>query len=244
MKSLLDRVDGVLAAHSEPTGALAALCAMTPLDSLLSVMRDDASSLAVLARRSYRHRNGFDKIVIAEPAGSPLKLVLHVWPQGGPRTADDIHNHRWNFSSVVVSGTLHLELYEPDISGPDYAVMEYRSLPGAGNFELRPKGTTTASARKSETLHAGSTYTWACQRLHRAWGALGHVTATLVVQGAPSQASTTVLVRGGNAARLSGVQCLAPLPADAIGTTLDIVASSRAHNAWDSEEESPTRRSA
>lgn len=220
MRSLLERVDDVLISHREPSIALTALCAIAPLSQLLSSFRADASSLAVLASRSYRHRNGFDKIVLAAPSGSPLKLVLHVWLREGLEDSDNIHDHRWDFSSVVVCGALRLEFYDRDTEGRTYSVMQYRPLPGVGKFEFHSHGSTAVSAHASVTMTVGSTYSWACDRLHRAWGLPGQVTATLLVQGPPTRGSTNVLVYGDNGQQLDGPQNLYRLRADEVDRTL------------------------
>lgn len=232
MGSLLDSVNNTLVAHHEPSAALDALRTAASITSLFSFIRGDASSLAAMANRSYRHRNGFDKIVLAAPEESRLKLVLHVWPNGGPETSDNIHNHRWDFSSIVVSGALRLIFYDQDRVGESYSVMKYQPLPGVGKFELNLSGSTTVSARSSVTMAAGSTYSWTCDRLHRAWGLPGHVTATLVVQGAPTRKTTTVLVDNNNERELDGPQHLYQLDTGEIRNALTTLIGDRIQTAW------------
>lgn len=233
MSELLDAVDAALIAHHEPSIVLATLRATTSLASLLGSIRADASRLKILADRSYRHHNGFDKIVLASPASSPLKLVLHVWPRGGAADANDIHDHRWDFASVVLCGALRVELYEPDVSGRSYSVMRYRPMPGAENYDLQPSGTMAVSAQASVTITVGSAYSWAADLLHRAWGLPGQTTATLIVQGPPTRASTTVLARTPDARRLAdGGRLLHQLRADEVDNTLAALTRGKAHTAW------------
>jgi len=230
--SLYDRIEDVLLSHHDPSSALETLRAAASLVALLRLLRADADRLALVAGNSHRHRNGFDKIVLAAPSGSPLKLVLHVWPDGGLATSDNIHNHRWDFSSVVICGALRLELYEQDAEGENYAVMQYRPVAGVGRFELRRGGTTTVSVRAAVTMTVGSTYSWTRDRLHRAWGIPGQVTATLIVQGPSAQESTTVLVGRDDANRLDGPQSLYRLDVDEVDRTLAALAGEKVQAAW------------
>jgi hypothetical protein len=233
----LDNVDAALASHAEPAIALATLRSTAPLVSLLSLIRADASRLAALASCSYRHRNGFDKIVLASPAGGPLKLVLHVWPPRGFDLTDHIHDHRWDFASVVLCGALRLELYAPDADGANYSAMRYRSLPGVGNYELHPRGTMAVSAHASVTMMEGSTYSWASGLLHRAWGLPGQVTATLIVQGPPTRNSTNVLIRGQDAqSSPDGQRRLHRLRADQVDRTLAALTGGNVQAAWGLDE--------
>jgi hypothetical protein len=232
MKSLYDSVEDVLLSYHNPAFALATLRTTASLTALLGFLREDAARLGVVANHSYRHRNGFDKIVLASPRGSPLKLVLHVWPKGGLETSDNIHNHRWDFSSVVICGALRLELYEQDVRGKSYSVMQYRPTEGVGNFELHLGGIATVSARAAVTMTVGSTYSWARDHLHRAWGMSGQVTATLIVQGPPTREKTTVLVGEDDAHRLDGPQRLYRLGMDEVDSTLATLAGGNIQQAW------------
>src|SRR5580658_188365 len=232
MKSMYDRVEDILISHHEPSVALTRLRTTASLTSLLDFLRADAAMLAVVASRSYRHRNGFDKIVLAAPSTSLLKLVLHVWSEGGLTNSDNIHDHRWDFSSVIICGALQLEFYEQDAGGKNYSVMRYRPMPEAGSFELRPVGTTTVSSCASVTMTMGSTYRWSCDRLHRAWGLPGLVTATLLVQGPPIREDTTVLVCEDDADHLNGPQSLYRLPVGEVESRLATLAVDHAQEAW------------
>jgi hypothetical protein len=242
--SLYDRVEDVLLTHHDPSSALEALRATASLTALLRLLRTDAARLTLVASNSYRHRNGFDKIVLAAPGGSPLKLVLHVWPDGGLTTSDNIHDHRWDFSSVVIRGMLRFELYEQDAEGENYAVMQYRPMAGVGCFELRRDGTTAVSVHAAVTMTVGSTYSWTRDRLHRAWGIPGQVTATLIVQGPPALENTTVLVSRDNAHQLDGPQSLYRLSVDEVDRTLAGLTGENVQAAWRADRsKSPVGRS-
>jgi hypothetical protein len=82
---------------------------------------DIAASLARLAGqlrsgrypagRPYRHVNGFTKIVLSEHAAT--RVTLHYWPAApGPEDVSRPHDHRFAFSSILLSGTQHFEELE------------------------------------------------------------------------------------------------------------------------------------
>ena len=232
MGTLDNGIEDILLSHCDPVSALVSMRSAASLTALLRSLQEDTGRLTAVARQSYRHCNGFDKIVLAAPSGSLLKLVLHVWPKGDLDTSDNIHNHRWDFSSVVICGALRLELYEPDARGQNYSVMRYRPMAGAGHFELSPGGTTTVSVRSAITMTVGSTYSWACDCLHRAWGLPGQVTATLIVQGPPMRNDTVVLLGEDDVRRQGGPQRLYPLAADEVNRTLATLARGNIQTAW------------
>ena len=234
MVALLDQVKAALRSVTEPSIALTTLRSTAPLASVLELIQKDTSSLARLASCSYRHRNGFDKIVLASGGGAGLKLVLHVWPRHDLPDEDHIHNHRWDFASVVLAGALQLDVYEPDHAGEPYSVMRYRSLPGPGNCDLELDGTMTVSVHASLTMAVGSSYTWSADMLHRAYGVPGQMTATLIVQGPARRSNTSVLVpvqRAGAAE--PGVQPVRRLHADQLRRTLAALVPEQVQRAWE-----------
>lgn len=234
MVALLDQVSTALRSATEPSVALTTLRNTAPLASLLQLIQQDRSSLAELAGCSYRHRNGFDKIVLASAGGAGLKLVLHVWPRQDLPDEDHIHNHRWDFASVVLAGALRLDVYEPDHAGEPYSVMRYRSLPGPGNCELEPDGTMTVSVHASATMAVGSDYTWSADMLHRAYGVPGEMTATLIVQGRARRSDTSVLVPAQRVgAEKPGVQAVRRLRADQLRRTLATLVPDQMQQAWE-----------
>jgi hypothetical protein len=234
MVALLDQVNAALRSVNEPSIALTTLRNTAPLAALLELIRRDRSSLAELASCSYRHRNGFDKIVLASAGAAGLKMVLHVWPCQDLPDEDHIHDHRWDFASIVLAGALKLDLYQPDHRGEPHSVMRYRSLPGPGNCELERAGTMAVSLHASVTMTVGSSYTWSADVLHRAYGVPGKLTATLIVQGPARRSNTSVLVptQRSGAERL-GAQPVRRLRADQLKRTLAALSPEQIQGAWE-----------
>jgi hypothetical protein len=152
-----------------------------------------------IARRAYRHANGFAKFVLYDPAESPFRLRLHVWTgedaQRQLQEDQNVHGHRWNFGSAVIAGPgLHIEEFAATQAGGEpYRSYAYRSRQGADSHrgaelavegaELAPVGRALLRPSASYAMGTYGTYTCHVDTLHTARAASGELTATLVVQG-------------------------------------------------------------
>ena len=94
MTTAFDLVGTVLNRHNDPFKALLKLRESVPIGEVWRELLSRPDYLATIAENSYRHDNGFDKIVLVGSPTSQLKLVLHVWRAGSDRHKDNIHNHR------------------------------------------------------------------------------------------------------------------------------------------------------
>jgi hypothetical protein len=190
------RLDACMRNGGLPQAKLTALAGRLAPAIMFPAIADDPSWLARVAARSHRHDNGFDKIVLSAPLRSPQKLVLHVWwVTNKCGDTDNIHNHRWDFASVVLCGQVRTEFYDSDPEGESYPVLRYTSPGSGGSYTTTADGVRRVAVQATMTLAAGSEYVWRKELLHRAWGVGAPLTATLVVQGRPECATTTVLTR-------------------------------------------------
>jgi hypothetical protein len=152
--------------------------------------------LSAVVARSYVHANGFDKIPLITSSHPEYKLVLHIW-QGREKQQDvpieDIHNHRWDFTSLILTGGLIWEQYEHSSSDSLlYAEYQYAS-PGNGfEYSLRPIGQTSLECSFRAWLPAGTAYALSHRVLHRVRPAPSCMTATIILQGRTVQEITTV----------------------------------------------------
>ena len=79
------------------------------IEQAIQAALDDPSSIEAIAQQSYRHQNGFVKIPLKTKNGE--KFRLHVY-RVGAKADKNIHNHRWDFESKVLCGSLPMHLYE------------------------------------------------------------------------------------------------------------------------------------
>lgn len=155
--------------------------------SILKSLLLDKKKLEEIASRSYLHYNGFDKIVLLENKELGYRLRLHLWrPENHINYFEHIHNHPWDFSSIILAGALKFQIYSPDcmdISQKDY--YKYLTLPskekGQGHI-LKPNGKSKLKLVLDASLNAGSFYSNAKEIIHRVIKDNNQFCATLILQ--------------------------------------------------------------
>jgi hypothetical protein len=162
-----------------------------PLADLARYLEDDRAEEPL--RQSYVHGNHFIKLVLAEAAG--LRLVAHIWdpPESLEpsylRNAYDVHDHRWQFASRVLAGSLRVEHHRrAETSRPNDDVQLYKtyiySSPGNSSFAaLRSTGLRKLITEFIGDLAADQVFSLDCSVLHRTYPASIDRTVTLVIQG-------------------------------------------------------------
>lgn len=152
------------------------------LPTLLVSILASGPWLDEVAGRSYAHDNGFIKIVLEDDPEEDRSLRLHIWPaEAEPET--NIHNHRWDFSSLVISGELEFEEFVVDEAGQIEAD-GYGYLPTPGlEYELQPTGPAHLRSASVGSRRSGEVYEMIAETLHRTWGKHGTRTVTLLQQG-------------------------------------------------------------
>jgi hypothetical protein len=110
-RRVLEVLGAYAVSQGEAEALLASLGTREDFIRLIRAIINDPHWLHLIAENSYRHALGFDKLIVAPllPTG---QLRLHVWWPGDPRTREHIHNHRFAFSSIVVSGRLRNHVFE------------------------------------------------------------------------------------------------------------------------------------
>jgi hypothetical protein len=164
------------------------LCAL--LDAVLSERR----WLADIAQYSYAHPNGFAKIVLLH--SDQFQLRLHIWRPGTTSVTENIHNHNWDFSSILLAGGYRYQEYTTQSQGTlfyAYGYRGYRSWRGAPSYSLTPIGRQTLGCSFDAYLQAGSSYTLRADTLHRVISDPDRTTASLVLQGPEIRDDVNVL---------------------------------------------------
>lgn len=138
------------------------------------------------------HPNSFNKYVLAVNPEVGSKLVLHSWHSGSSFESAEIHNHRWNFISAVLNGSVEGQTLNVDPAG-DINKYEYRysSPNGGSSFELLPVGEASLRVAGAKSVAAGGVYFQYHDLIHRARPAEPN-TVTLVLQGPVVNTNTRV----------------------------------------------------
>lgn len=177
--------DHLRAAPHEPRAVSAMLERVRDAGGFTSVLRsitEDAQTTQRVAELSYRHPNGFDRIVLIDDGFDRPKARLHLWWPDEPAAKEQIHNHAWDFNSILLSGTLRFQLYSPAREG--VRKLHYRSLPprhATTGYRLSCLGETSVVCSFDSLLGPGTIYALEHNALHRVSPVGDGVVATLVI---------------------------------------------------------------
>lgn len=159
-----------------------------------ALLTDDAFA-AWVAARSYRHGNGFLKVVLLD-AG--FKLRLHLWLPGAA-CEENIHDHRWSIASTILAGELHSEIWADAANDEqfDLQAREYRYQAASRGLPAQAAELQRSTLRLIERncRTAGSHYALPPATLHRICSHGRQLVATLMCSG-PAIAGHTRLIAG------------------------------------------------
>lgn len=134
------------------------------------------------ASKSYMHpANGFYKVELGEILGG--KLRLHIWP-GGWSGPGHIHDHRWDFVSHVLQGTLiERRFYEKPDERLGWTELTHAHPHDVERLDLFSGGISLTS----ESFHEkGDTYSCPAGAIHQLFPKDFGKAATLVFTGSPN----------------------------------------------------------
>ena len=143
------------------------------------------AQLQSIARRSYRHGNGFLKIVLLE---NGYKLRLHIWLPGTP-CEENVHDHRWSFASTVLCGSLRSELFAYLGEDPAGEFREFRYE----QRQAKPVGRARLLRLSTEVYRAGDAYCLPREVLHRIAHHGENLVATLMCSAPQGEAGCRLL---------------------------------------------------
>jgi hypothetical protein len=140
----------------------------------------DAQAVAAVADQCYFHTNGFERIVLVNDRD--FRIRCHIWSEDKrSEFGEGVHNHTWDFASLVVAGTLVTELYAPDPS-QDESFYYYRSVHDGRRYQYDFVQRTGLRKTLEIEMPAGTRYRLSHDILHRVVAPTGDA-ATVVVTG-------------------------------------------------------------
>jgi hypothetical protein len=173
--------------------ALSMIASPANFRSLLAQIIGDGVQLAEVASRSIWHPNGFAKIVLLSRPS--YKLRLHIWRNSSgpqPDAREHIHNHRWDFSAILLAGGYCHQEFRPAASGEKFFAYTYRSAGDSSSYFLDPMGTQALRCVFNAHLSRGSRYTISSEVLHRVVPVPGQSAVSLVLEGPHRPSSVEV----------------------------------------------------
>ncbi len=206
--------------HLDLMATLESVLDVGPVADLLMSIRDDADASFAMARKSYLHPNGYQKLVLISPDQFPVpyELRMHYWATIGVDSKPDIHDHGWDFASHILFGRLQSDEYEVSETGEHlhsgrYIRQEQHS------FGVYSNNTQPLSKVNSATYNAGDFYLQPNELLHRVTPLDPDGTCTLVLQG-PTKSTESRVFCAKNASSLRSV-VIKPLQVSAYHSCID-----------------------
>jgi hypothetical protein len=132
----------------------------------------DAQFLEAIAFRSYTHPNGFSKLILTPSVYPEGELRLHVWDNESWAGVDSkIHNHAWDFASMVLCGALENVVY--DIAeGDSFWLQRVDVLEGINNwsasrYNINEAGQIGAAVSLRNNMPQGTLYAQRADVFHQ-----------------------------------------------------------------------------
>ncbi|MFC1436102.1 hypothetical protein ACEZDB_36255 [Streptacidiphilus sp. N1-3] len=145
------------------------LTSQANLKVLLGGVLEDPVLLRRVVGQSVWHPNGFAKIVLLSQHN--YRLRLHFWnrPPGWPvALQENIHNHRWDFCTVILAGRYRHQEFRASAGGVKFFSYQYRKDSiDPGSYLLVPTGTGGLECAFDALLPSGTRYTMSSEVLHR-----------------------------------------------------------------------------
>lgn len=195
LKQLVDRVI-TSAERAEPLNVHERLVDLVNrgfVSALLKALLIDDEQLQLVASRSYAHYNKFDKLVLISSMEPRYDLRMHVWwPNSHTISTENIHNHKWDFSSVLLRGSYSFEVYEESSTGREMYEHSYVTRAGSDSYQMPFHRRANLELTSKGCMSAGDSYSLSHDILHRVICDLSATTISLVIRGASKKKSARV----------------------------------------------------
>lgn len=170
------------------------ICSITNPESLIKNVLSSEEHLDNISKMSYKHINGFDKIVLFNSEKELFKLRLHIWwPTKTAHFREHIHNHRWNFATSIILGCYRLETYTRSKEGEPVYSYSYWSPEDWQTYRMVLRGQTHVKKMLDVDVSKGTSYQLEHSVLHRVTQLTKSGTVSLVLQGQALKKNTSVL---------------------------------------------------
>jgi len=137
---------------------------------------------------SYTHDNGFDKIVLFQDNKTRMKMRLHIWHSRiipkTKRPRQNVHNHRWDFSSAVLIGyadNVSYQFSDPGEDGEEFFHYRYYARGSKEHYEVEERGKARLICAETRRVTKGEVYSVDAETLHRVDTPDDELVATLVI---------------------------------------------------------------
>jgi hypothetical protein len=156
---------------------------------LIKIALSNKANLATIARNSYSHIYGFDKIVLISSSSPHYCLRLHVWWGDSIASIENAHNHRWDFASNLLLGRYCIDIYTDTLKGESMNVYNCYTPKQGKCYRIEFLGQKLLQKTHSIELSQGSVYQLSYFVIHRVLQSALEPTISLVLQGPARKAA-------------------------------------------------------
>ncbi|MGM0857679.1 MAG: hypothetical protein ACQEW0_11420 [Pseudomonadota bacterium] len=136
--------------------------------SLIDNLVRSQPQLDEVANRSYWHKNGFFKVLLLDKRPD-YSVRLHIWPDS-PLQEGDIHNHPWDMSGLVLTGSYVWPIYnfEREKQNTNCTLYECRYLEDYSGHSFHEDGHVILKEEKKITMREGEFFRFSKEKHHSA----------------------------------------------------------------------------
>jgi len=149
-------------------------------DFIRDLKRLNDADLEGIAKRSTIHTNRFAKIVLTSHLG--YKMRFHIWPVMEVNQYHEPHNHRWDFNSYVLTGTMVNRIVQENENN-EKRFLHCKSLPMqvGKNREYQTLGPKGLERIEDQIIEQGNSYEMKHEIIHIAKIPKNTLTSTLFI---------------------------------------------------------------
>jgi hypothetical protein len=140
---------------------------------------------AAACSNAYVHENGYLKIDLGRSESSGARMRLNLW-RPDLENSENIHNHKWDYASLILCGVLSEEMYIPSSQGTELTRLRYESRLGKHEYSLVQNGQDCLQRYAVYQWSRGEIYHRQGSLLHRVRSAPDRLTASLQITYRPT----------------------------------------------------------
>jgi hypothetical protein len=100
---------------------------------------------------------------------------------------ENVHNHRWNFASQVISGKLKMQIFQRDrLSNQLFFDYDYKPADGSNKYKVDLKGLSSLTMTDERVFSGGESYYMDKEEMHRIINIPYENAVTLAMTGIPT----------------------------------------------------------
>lgn len=150
---------------------------------ILKEIHVNSDLVGEISAQSYAHQNSFDKLILYHDQKLNWRLRLHIWwPSNNIHEDTDIHNHVWDYTSAIITGSIQNEIFKLSELGKKYYHYHYEIDDISCLARLDFIGERQLTLSQTHNFNQGDVYSQVKSVLHKVTVQPNILAVSLVVQ--------------------------------------------------------------